>query len=148
MQRGFSPEEEETLSNLQTGEVWVGWNRDENDTLLEEAKRLGFRKRVPTRYNDLSLPVYNTGVIAGTRHTFKLLSELYMANWQVINATFIHYAKMQWLISWAIGTHKELRAKVMPKTFHSHGHYEPTGCDIIDGKAYYQRELVLFRHRL
>ena len=146
MQRGFDADEWETLTTLPEGTVWVGLNAGPEDTLRQEAKRLVPRRRIPGKYPG-SMRVYNTGVIAARKSTFRELELRYMENWREVDLLFLHYAKIQWLISWVIGTH--LRAEVMPRTFHGHGHFGLDGYSLGEGgNVYFGRREVLFRHRI
>ncbi len=155
LQRLVSLSELELLRALGDGVVGVSYNAGPNDTLLLEAERLGPRTRVEVLVKNLlggnpELPVYNTGVIAARRGTYRRLYEEYIARWAEFGQIFSHYARQQWLLSALIGTEGFIPL-VLPYTFHMHGCYPlPPGAEIDSTRGWvtYGGELVLFRHHL
>ena len=150
MQRDFSPREVEVLQSLRFGDVWVGWDIDLN--LKQDAERLRkpeLRSRPLPNYIPHN-PVFNTGVVACTIQTYWHLYNRYMARWEPVQVLFDHYARQQWLLSCILVDDPDFHVRVMPYSFHTHGHASlPYRCNILrDGKLRYGDEVVLFRHRV
>ncbi len=154
LQRGVSLSELEFLRTLGDGVVGVSYNAGPSDTLLVEAIRLGPRtapepivKRLVG--GDPQLPVYNTGVIAARRGTYRRLYEAYLARWAEVDGLFYHYARQQWLLSLLLGT-EGFTPLVLPYTFHLHGCYPLPSGSAFDalGRVTYEGEVVLLRHHL
>lgn len=151
MQREIN-EAEFKLLELNDNEFFVGYNESENDNLLAESRRLN---KISSIYDSCleykewaKIPCYNTGVLAGKISSWKKLFELYTKKWNFVDQTFIHYAKQQWLICLIL--HYHFKVKVMPHSFHTHGHYPlPTGTHIDnDGNLRdVNKNIILLRHK-
>lgn len=155
MQRRMWPEEMDILRKLKHGEVFVGENKDANETLYEEAKYL--RPFVPVEsltdvFKDTNIKTskcYNTGVMAATVSTFSVILEEYARNIGSTDCIFEHYARQQWLISYIIAYRGDLRVRVMPATFHTHGCHGAKPGTAYNGLSYtYHGVDVLFAHNL
>lgn len=125
VQRAFSNSELDTLCSFCHGDVGVGYNKDENDLLTDEAQNLKpkisleeLNKHYPGIYR---LKTFNTGVIVATKKTYERLYELYNEHWESFSKMFNHYAKQQWLLSYLIQKH--FSVKILSNLVHTHGHY-------------------------
>lgn len=152
VQRGMSDKERGALEKLGDGDVMVGANQFEGQTLLQEAHNLGFTGKPWAGMQDEKTwrtPVFNTGCIAANVATWRKLYNQYRSHWQEFAGCFQHYAKQQWLISYLINT-GGYRVKKMQYTFHLHNHGSamPSGSFWSVGKnaLTYNGETVLFRH--
>lgn len=155
MQRRMWPEEMSMLRNLRHGEVFVGENKDANETLYEEAKYLrpfvdiASLPEVFKEANIKTAKCYNTGVMAATVSTFSLILEEYAMGIQGIDYIFEHYARQQWLISYILAYRGDLSVRVMPATFHTHGCHGAKPGISYNGLSYtYHGVDVLFAHNL
>ena len=128
MQRGLSKEEEAILKKLEKGDVYVGINESENETLEDEAVKLGadqsFIKNPKVEIKGKR--IFNTGVMVARKSTFKKLYDIYANEHQVWGSHFKHYAKQQWIISYVIQSYEFFKVIEMPSSFHSHCHRPPT----------------------
>jgi hypothetical protein len=150
MQRDFSPAELRRMEALDERTVMAVWNAGPTDSLTKEAPRLVPKPDavIPERFKS-ELPVYNTGVVVATAGAYRRLYDVYMQHWDEVAPLFRHYAKQQWLMSWVLGMEPSLRVSVLPYSFHLHGFYGlPVGARLINNVLYYERETVLFRHRV
>lgn len=152
VQRGMSDKERGALEKLGDGDVMVGANQFEGQTLLQEAHNLGFTGKPWHGMQDEKvwrMPVFNTGCIAANVATWRNLYEQYRIEWQEFAGCFQHYAKQQWLLSYLInkGSYK---IKKMQFTFHLHNHGQalPSGASWSVGRnaLTYMGETVLLRH--
>jgi hypothetical protein len=148
-------EEMAILRKLKHGEIFVGENKDANETLYEEAKYL--RSFVPVESlpdafagtNIKTAKCYNTGVMAATVSTFSVILEEYARHIGNTDYTFEHYARQQWLISYIIACREDLSVRVMPATFHTHGCHGVKPGTAYNGLSYtYHGVDVLFAHNL
>lgn len=146
MQRPLTLSEWSQLRGLDADTVLVSWNACPGDTLGAEAIRLA-SDPIPTKF-DLTLPCYNTGVIATTMGAYRRLYERYKAHWDEVDALFTHHARQQWLLSWILGTDDHLKVEILSPVFHSHGHYPNHGCYDQAGVLHWGGDPVLFRHKL
>lgn len=155
MQRKMWPEEMSILKTLKHGELFVGENKDANETLYEEAAYL--RSFVPVESlsdvfkaaNIKTAKCYNTGVMAGTVSTFATILEEYAMNIGDTDYIFEHYARQQWLISYVIACRDDVSVRVMPATFHTHGCHGVKPGIAYNGLSYTHHGVdVLFAHNL
>ncbi|MBS1722349.1 MAG: hypothetical protein JSS66_05020 [Armatimonadetes bacterium] len=155
MQRQMWAEEWKVLQGLKYGEVWVGENKDKNETLLEEASYL--RPIVPvhnlpaafTETNISQALCYNTGIVAATVQTYAAILEDYARLIGSVDCMFEHYARQQWLISYVLAFRGDLWVRNMPQTFHLHGCHGPKPGTNWNGLAHtYHGVDVLFAHNL
>lgn len=152
LQRPLSLAEQTMLENLGDA-VTCGWNSGPNETLMVEAARLYPRVtplELSGRMGDMvnTAPCYNIGVIGAKRRTWRRIYGAYMPLWDVVTKAFGHPARQQWLVNYVI--HKlGIAVRLMPYSLHANGHYGiPPGVELRDGLAYYQGDLVAFRHKL
>ena len=110
---------------IKDNQVMVGFNQDENDTLLKEYYRtepvVDF-KIIEDRLscNLMKLKCYNTGVIITNYKTYKNIFEKYCEMFPTINSYLNHYAKQQFLLSYIFQKH--FKIKNLNKAIHTHGH--------------------------
>jgi hypothetical protein len=151
LQRNLTGEEEFFLRSFKDGDVYVGYNSSPIDTLLDEYRRLAGPAEMSEPFNiDLSsIKVYNTGVLAMNKKTWKKLYSEYIKLFDIIDLMFDHYAKQQWLISFIIGTMNEFNIIEMPYDIHNHTHYKsPEGTKIDEkGIVTFNDNVVLFKHK-
>lgn len=150
MQRPLDDDERGLLA-LKHGQALVGWNGGPHETLAVEAGRLGVANSVQWAMQEWGLtdpvpPIYNVGMLAMTRKTWRQVYNLYMQRWEQACQTFTHMARQQWLISYCIDA-LGLDVTIMPWHLHAHGHFglkpgmERRGIDI-----YHDGRLAAFRH--
>jgi hypothetical protein len=152
VQRALNDKERASLEKLQHGDIVVGANQFEGQTLLQEAHNLGFTGKPWHGMNNEKVwrsPVFNTGCIAATVGTWRNLLSLYRAEWQDFAGVFQHYAKQQWLISYLLHAYS-FNIKKMHYTFHLHNHGSamPSGSvwSVTKNALTYQGDIVLLRH--
>lgn len=143
----------ETAQLLSVSGVACGYNSGPNETLAVEGARL-FPRVTPLQLSGRmgeivnTAPCYNIGVIAARRSIWKNIYGAYMPLWKTVTEAFGHAARQQWLVNYVIAL-LGIRVHVMSYGLHANGHYGiPPGVLIRDGLAYYQDELVAFRHKL
>lgn len=152
LQRVMNDNERKALEGLQVGEVMVGPNQFQGQTLLQEASNLGFTGKAIDGFNQervWKLPVFNTGCIAAKVVTHKAIYQHYVQNWTSFSGIFHHYAKQQWLMSYLIHS-LGFKVKNMKHSFHLHNH----GADMPSGSRWdvrrnaltFEGEVVLLRH--
>lgn len=150
IQRNLTDEEFEWLRNFKDGDVYVGYNASPTDTLYDEGKKLGPTGELPDAFKvDLTkIKVYNTGVLAMNKGTWKRLNDEYHKLFPSINTHYRHYAKQQWLLSFIIGT-MDFNIIEMGYDIHNHTHYpSPLGTKIDEnGVVTYKDKVVLFKHK-
>ena len=150
LQRGLSDEERTFIETLSHGDVYVGYNASPDDTLVEEASRLGLTGYQSTqlRSNLEGVKVYNTGVLCMAKSTWISLVEEYVKLFSEVDRMFHHYAKQQWLISYIIGV-GSYKVHEMSYVVHNHTHYpSPDGTAIdANGIVTFNGEVVLFKHK-
>jgi hypothetical protein len=152
LQRSLSEDELTFYRNFTDGDVYVGYNASPTDTLYAESIRIGrtgFYSQQIILNNWNEVKVYNTGVLAMNKKTWKNLLKKYVDLFPHINQMFTHYAKQQWLISYIIGNDKEFNIIEMPYDIHNHRHYpSPIGTHVDNNKTvYYNNKKVLFKHK-
>lgn len=127
MQRGLNEEEKAFLKTLKKGDFYVGMNESEKETLEDEAFKLGadqsFVKKLSKEIKRKR--IFNTGVMAAKKSTFKKLYNIYANEYPVWETHFKHYAKQQWIISYIIQSYSFFKVIEMPSSFHSHCHRPP-----------------------
>jgi hypothetical protein len=157
MQREFSEEEIAWFMGLKDGQFFLGYNAGPQDNLLTEASRINttLHKDAANELNFFlwgQMPLYNTGIVAAKVSSWVSLYTNYIKHWDIVDRTFGHYAKQQWLMNYVISVTPEMSFVVMPYSMHTHGHFStlPEGTTVdsqglirsADGK------IVLFRHKL
>jgi hypothetical protein len=159
LQRPFTPDELGWLEDWPEGVIGASYNAGPDDTLGAEATRLGtahlpveekeqaraeLLRALEARGFDLSMPVYNLGVIVAKVSTYKEWYRRYLESLPRFADLFTHHAHQQWgLCAAAPGV------SVLPYTFHLHGHYPaPDGAARSRGRITYRGDVVAFRHHL
>ena len=131
-------------------DVYVGYNESPTDTLYNESLRLGIINSESDllKYDLKNIKVYNTGVLAMNKKTWVKLMNQFIELYPLVNNTFYHYAKQQWLLSLLINT-KGYNVYEMPYDIHNHLHYpSPAGTQQDNnGTVYYNNKVVLFKHK-
>jgi len=152
LQRNITEDEIKFYKSFKDGDVYVGYNASPTDTLELEANRLGKTGVVSTGIEIgiwVKTKVYNTGVLAMNKRTWKTLLNYYNEMYPLVNPMFYHYAKQQWLISYIIGVKPEFNIIEMGYDIHNHKHYpspEGTAQDQ-NGDVYFKNKKVLFKHK-
>lgn len=150
LQRNLTEKELEEYRNFKDGDVYVGYNESPTDTLENESQRIG--QIIPTPSELVAdwskVKIYNTGVLAMNKKTWLRLLEDYIVLFPIVETTFRHYAKQQWLLSFIIGT-KDYNIIEMPYHIHNHKHYpSPIGSRIDNnGTVFFNDSVVLFKHK-
>ena len=82
------------------------------------------------------------------KKTWIKLMNQFIELYPLVNNTFHHYAKQQWLLSLLINT-KGYNVYEMPYDIHNHLHYpSPVGTQQdSEGTVYYNNKVVLFKHK-
>jgi hypothetical protein len=152
LQRNLSDEEIKFYNSFKDGDVYVGYNASMTDTLEDESVRLEKTGIVsPEIRTDIwgTTKVYNTGVLAMNKRTWKMLLERYNVLYPHVQPMFLHYAKQQWLISYIIGTDKVFNVIEMGYDVHNHRHYPspPGTAQDENGDVFFNNKKVLFKHK-
>jgi hypothetical protein len=150
IQRELNDEEISLLKNMKDNDVYVGYNASPFDTLEDESVRLGKTGKFHNEFdvNWRHHKIYNTGVLAMNKRTWKRVIDLYSELYPKIDEMFYHYAKQQWLLCF-IFTTKGFNINEMPYHVHNHRHYpspEGTSQDQ-NGNVFFDDKLVLFKHK-
>jgi hypothetical protein len=128
IQRTMSPDELLFFRELADNEIAAGYNASSSQTLKDEASAL-----IPLKKSEVieslfpgfaTLKTYNTGVVAAKKKVYQALYEHYVHAWDKVDRLFTHYAKQQWLLSYLIQSHFEV--KLIPNSIHTHAHYPVT----------------------
>jgi hypothetical protein len=157
LQRNLTEEELNKFRKFKDGDVFVGYNASPVDTLKNEFAKLSPVGFLPVKFGilpvkfrtDLSkIKIYNTGVLAMNKRTWKNLLIQYNRLFPDIDRLFRHYAKQQWLLSFIIGT-MDFNIIEMSYEIHNHRHYpSPVGTRVdANNIVYYKDKLVLFKHK-
>jgi hypothetical protein len=151
LQRNLTEDEISYYYSFKDGDVYVGYNASPNDTLHDEANRLNKTGLFSSKIKKNSwnkIKVYNTGVLAMNKRSWKHLLVMYNELYPSVEPMFKHYAKQQWLISYILGTDTFFNVTEMGYDIHNHKHYpSPIGttqdenCDV-----FFNNKKVLFRH--
>jgi hypothetical protein len=150
IQRRLSKKEIEFLRSMRDGDIYVGYNASPDDTLANEFKRLGKTGKFHEEF-ELDLDkhkVYNTGVLAMNKRTWKKVIDIYSGLYPKIDEMLTHYAKQQWLLCFIFATNN-FNIFEMPYHIHNHTHYpSPKGTSQdSNGLVFFNKKLVLFKHR-
>jgi hypothetical protein len=155
IQRLAWSQEMELLRELKHGDVFVGPNRDEGETLIEEATYLRpviDLDAVPALFTEADITMlkcYNTGVMAATAKTFSSVYEEYVRSYHKVEHLFEHYARQQWLLSYIFGHRGDMRVRPMSQAFHMHGCHGMPQHGGWNGQNYtFMGVDVLFAHNL
>jgi hypothetical protein len=150
LQRPPTAAEQQMLANWPAGVIGLAYNAGPDDTLATEAARLKPRADVAEAGFDLSLPIYNLGVIVARAGDYRRWLAAYVPIQPRVAALFDHHAHQQWGLCAAIPD-AGLRVSVLPATLHTHGHYPPPPGVTLGrerGRITANGEIVLFRHHL
>jgi len=151
LQRSITTEEKTMYSNLNDGDVYIGYNSSKDDTLQRESPRIGYKnimyKEFERDWN--SIKIYNTGVVGMNKKSWKKLAKDYIELYPLVDTMFTHYAKQQWLISFLIGTDSYFNIIEMGYDIHNHTHYaSPIGTtQDANHNVFFDNKLVLFKHK-
>ena len=125
VQRGFTGDELRMLSSLTEQDIAVGYNAAPSQTLIQEVENLEPRltaEEIREKYPNAEwYSVFNTGVLVAKKKTYQQLYEHYIQNWVEINKALGHYAKQQWLLSYLIQKH--FNVKILTDEVHTHDHH-------------------------
>lgn len=150
LQRNLTEEEYTYYNSFKDNDVYVGYNKHPDDTLLDEYNRLRpyFPPEKVFSFDLSKIKVYNTGVLAMNKKTWNKISEEYGYYHNEISTLFQHYARQQWLLSFLFRI-KEYNVIEMPYNIHNHTHYpSPQGTTIDEnGIVKYNNKIVLFKHK-
>jgi hypothetical protein len=150
IQRALTDNEIKQFKNFKDDDVYVGYNESPTDTLYNESLRLGIINNESDllKYDLKKIKIYNTGVLAMNKKTWIKLMNQFIELYPLVNNTFHHYAKQQWLLSLLINT-KGYNVYEMPYDIHNHLHYpSPVGTQQdSEGTVYYNNKVVLFKHK-
>lgn len=151
LQRNITEDEKHTYSNFKDGDVYIGYNQSPTDTLQNEAPRIGYKQIMFPEFEMdwKSIKVYNSGLTAMNKKTWKKLANDYIQLYPLVDKMFTHYAKQQWLISFLINTREDYNVIEMPYDIHNHKHYpSPVGTTKdSSGNVFFDNKLVLFKHK-
>jgi hypothetical protein len=152
LQRNLSDEEIEFYKSFKNGDVYVGYNASPTDTLEDEANKLGKTGMVSPHIEIgvwSTTKVYNTGVLAMNKRTWKMLLSMYNTLYPNVEPMFMHYAKQQWLISYIIGVNEEFNVIEMGYDIHNHLHYPSPEGTTQDGNGdvFFNNKKVIFKHK-
>ena len=155
LQRKFTEEELDLVTNLRYGEVLAGPNATHGEnTLINELYGLGFNKQLYTGFEPFENEgiewiekTLNVGVIACTYATYKDIHFETYRLFRKYSGLTKHMARQQWFMNLAI--YKLMKVKLLPFTFHSHPHngYQEGRRFDKDGTMYINDTKVLFRHK-
>lgn len=153
-QRNVSPGERGEWLGLKPGEVCVGFNARPGETLAEEATYLHSHV-TPERMHEMwegnlhALRCFNTGVIVSRRDTYQRLLDMYSMLHDKVVATFAHYARQQWLLSYMMGKSGCFTVRDLSPISHSHGcHGLPQDVTYNGGFWTWRGGDILFAHNL
>jgi hypothetical protein len=126
MQRPFSIEEINKIKSLNTGEIMLGINENDQELLIDEAIKLGAEEDFINKIkSDLhGYKAYNTGLLVARSSTYINLIKEFNIEAPRFKNKFKHYAMLQWIICYVIQTRKFFRIVNMDSCFHSHCHRE------------------------
>lgn len=152
LQRPLTLQEHDWLKSIPPGAVSCGWNSGPDETMEVEANRLFPRvtmEQLEGRLGSIArtAPCRNIGVFAARRATYRRIYETYMPLWKIATDAFQHPARQQWLVNYVIAA-LEIPVVHMGYSFHANGHYGLPPGVMLNGTAYYNGEIVAFRHRL
>lgn len=151
-QRGFTDDEAAMLYRLEADQVAVGPNKCDGQTLEDEATTLQRIGTTPTMDAIFpgwrTLPVWNCGFIAARRSTWERLYDMSRALMPAGEAMFLHYAAVQWVLSYCIG--RWLEHVPLPYSICMHGCWPPpAGASVNDaGLVCFDGAPVAFRHAI
>lgn len=154
MQRRLSADDVAWLESIPDGEVWLGRNAFEGQSLLHEAENF-LRPRAPIAElvdsigGDWSRPIANTGVVICTARTYREIYDGTLAIWPRVAAAFAHPAALQWAMCHAIHS-RGIALRDLPLDWHAHGcHGSPRGVAASgEGLVFADRALVRFAHNI
>jgi hypothetical protein len=154
------PELIQQLEGLQDGDVFVGFNAGEGDSLLQESFRLqpahgdalGALSNIKFARGPLYSPAYNTGVLGMTKKTWGKVLKQFARLYPLVDARWQHHAKEQWLLSYLF-TEMDLNVIPMPRLLHSHACFYgykllpiPPEYNVKDGVLLHSGRPVVLKH--
>jgi hypothetical protein len=127
IQRSFNGSDLEMLESCIDGDVFVGFNGEEDLTLLDDSMELDpnvTAEELLRKYPELSeFKSYNTGVIVANYKTYRQLYREYQRHWDEFSPFLGAYVKQQVLLSYLIQKYFHLR--LLPYIMHSHANSSP-----------------------
>lgn len=152
-QRDFLQSEIDRFNSYDHNTLGIGYNASPDDTLLNEAGRLGtdltdVNETMKEWYGSLDRKVYNTGFMAAKPAVYKAMKTFIEGEWDRFSPCFKHYAKIQYLICVAL-FNLGVKIDELDYSIHTHGHFGiPSACTW-DGKSLQHNGIpVLFRHNI
>lgn len=150
LQRSLTEEEITKFKSIGDNEVFVGYNAGPQDTLANEYFRIQptFKIDESMILDYSKIKVYNTGVLAMNKKTWRKLSEKYVEVFPKVENMFGHYAKQQWCISFILGT-SDFVVKEIGYDIHMHSHYATPNGKYFDKNnvLHFNEKVVLFAHK-
>ena len=124
MQRQISAEEINKIKNLNTGDIMIGMNENDQELLIDEAIKLGaeedFISEIKSDIHEFK--AYNTGLLVARSSTYMNLIKEFNIEAPRFRNRFTHYAMLQWIICYVIQSRKFFKIVHMDSSFHSHCH--------------------------
>lgn len=143
--------EYESRTDLVTGNFFMGYNKSPEDSLADEAKRIGLDQKAwgnPGRF-DCHNKIGNCGVMMARISDFIALRDEYERWCTRFYAQCRHRCRCQYLINWCIKRLGFFCPIFWIGAWHQHGHFgTPEGVELIDGKWCYNGEVIMFAHKL
>jgi hypothetical protein len=149
-------DDEKTVFHTATrdGGVLAGRNRPEGfqplsheaTCLFPKVKSDEIERRFPGHRD---MPCVNTGFVVARLSTWRKLYAEFAVHWNAADATFGHYAVVQWLLCYCIGRYRH-NLTDLPLSTHAHGHLgaQPGVTIDSDGIARHEGKTIFFRHAL
>jgi hypothetical protein len=127
IQRPFNESELNLLRDCKDDDIFVNLNMSEEQTLLKDTEISPPNVEISEltkRYPEITtFKSYNTGVICANFRTYKQLYEKYNQYWPAFSPLFDAYIKQQYLLSYIIQKHFNLR--ILPYTIHAQANSSP-----------------------
>lgn len=135
------------MRSIPQGAIAVAWNGGSDDTLLNEADRIGMTEAGRALFGALlHRKVYNVGVIVCRAATYRRIYQRYLELWPVFYPETNHYAANQFLMC-AVAAEQGLCVWEMHPSVHTHGCFGlPAWAEDRGGELFVDGVPVLFRH--
>lgn len=146
IQREISDTEADRFDRYDGGTIGLGFNAGPDDTLANEAGRIGLTTTdlYPGEWSQI--PVYNDGVMVARAGLFRKLRSAYDREAESFYRLTSHRSRCQWLISYLVDR-LGLRVDRLPTTIHANNHFGlPAECSQANGLVYCEGEPVAFAH--
>ena len=155
LQRGFSEEELKGFRKLQFGHMAAGYvNSSIYSLAMEGSFGLGRFKKEPGAgfsvvFRDYEkFSTFCTGVVVASRETWQVHRKWFESYWPIVDSIWIHYAKIQWLMSYVMG--RFLLPFLLPESVTQHGfRQKPMAMSADDlGNILMDGEKIAIRHAI